>query len=144
MELVGWNRIGVPATVRHVWDFYPEERLELLRTVERHAAARERYEGQIWRAKLIKNGHTKLNPTPGCVIICTKYEGMAGNGNGKTRDQSGIWDGTVSLTFGSCPYFSELGSGHASVFYQMSIAKHMATQAKSLWWQAVTQSQLSG
>lgn len=66
---------------------------------------------------MIKNGHTKLNPTPGCVIICTKYEGMAGNGNGKTRDQSGIWDGTVSLTFGSCPYFSELGSGHASVFY---------------------------
>ena len=45
---VPWNRIGVPATVRHVWDFYPEERLELLRTVERHAAALERYESQIW------------------------------------------------------------------------------------------------
>lgn len=63
---------------------------------------------------MIKNGHTKLNPTPGCVIICIEYDGMASNGNGKTRDQSGIWDGTVSLTFGSCPYFSELGSGHAS------------------------------
>ena len=25
--------------VRHVWDFYPEERSELLRTVERHADA---------------------------------------------------------------------------------------------------------
>ena len=28
-----------PCVVRHVWDFYPEERSELLRTVERHADA---------------------------------------------------------------------------------------------------------